>query len=168
MYINIYSDGACSNNPGPGGYACIITQIDDSGDIMNEVAYVSGNEKTTNNRMELMGVIRGLQEIKRLGIKNVDVNVYTDSSYVANAFNQNWIRNWQRNDWKKSDGNPVLNELLWKTLVELVYNSTYEVKFNWIKGHAGNPYNERCDELAVNYYKENFISHEHNDKHNKV
>ncbi len=135
--VNIYSDGACSGNPGPGGYGVILeyngTELELSG----------GEKDTTNNRMELMGVIRGLEALK----EPCDVTVTTDSKYVADAFNKNWIVSWQKKGWKKSDGKPVLNKELWMRLIEAM--SRHNVKFVHILGHNGHEYNERCDKIAV-------------------
>lgn len=135
--VNIYSDGACSGNPGPGGYAVILeyngTELELSG----------GEENTTNNRMELMGVIIGLESLK----ESCDVTIVSDSKYVVDAFNKKWIDSWQKKDWKKSDGKPVLNKDLWQRL--LVTVNKHKVKFEHILGHNGHEYNERCDKLAV-------------------
>lgn len=135
--VNIYSDGACSGNPGPGGYAVILeyngTELELSG----------GEENTTNNRMELMGVITGLESLK----EHCDVTIVSDSKYVVDAFNKKWIDSWQKKDWKKSDGKPVLNKDLWIRLLTSV--NKHKVTFVHILGHNGHEYNERCDKLAV-------------------
>lgn len=139
--VIIYTDGACSGNPGPGGYCAILK----AGEYEKQI---SGHEKkTTNNRMELIAVIEGLKALKR----PCDVTVVSDSKYVCDAINQNWLKNWQNKNWKKSDGKPVLNPELWKELVSLL--EIHKVSFNWIKGHAGHPYNEKCDEIAVSEYR---------------
>ncbi len=139
--VILYTDGACSGNPGPGGYCAILKAGDHE-------KYISGNEKeTTNNQMELIAVIEGLKALKR----PCDVTVISDSKYVCDAINQNWLINWQKKNWKKSDGKPVLNPELWKALVLLL--DVHKVTFSWIKGHAGHPYNEKCDEIAVSEYK---------------
>ena len=135
--VNIYSDGACSGNPGPGGYGVILefngTELELSG----------GEENTTNNKMELMGVIIGLEALK----EPCEVTVTTDSKYVADAFNKKWIESWQKKNWKKSDGKPVLNKELWLRLLDAV--NKHKVTFVHILGHNGHEYNERCDKIAV-------------------
>lgn len=135
--VNIYSDGACSGNPGPGGYGVILEYN------KKEMELCGGEEDTTNNRMELMGVIKGLESLK----EPCDVTITTDSKYIVDTFNKNWIVSWQKKDWKKSDGKPVLNKDLWQTLLELIKN--HKVTFVHIKGHNGHEYNERCDKIAV-------------------
>ena len=139
--IILYTDGACSGNPGPGGYCAILK--------MNEhTKTVSGGEKaTTNNRMELTAVIEGLKALKR----PCEVVVISDSKYVCDAINNKWLDNWIKKNWKKSDGKPVLNPELWKELIELM--NIHKVSFQWIKGHAGHEYNELCDKIAVNEYR---------------
>lgn len=137
----LYTDGACSGNPGPGGYCAILK----SGE---HEKCVSGGEKlTTNNRMELIAVIEGLKALKR----PCEVTVVSDSKYVCDAINKNWLNNWQLKNWRKSDGKPVLNPELWKELTALL--NKHNVSFQWIKGHAGHPYNEKCDEIAVSEYR---------------
>jgi ribonuclease HI len=135
--VYIYSDGACSGNPGPGGYAVILeyngTELELSG----------GEENTTNNRMELMGVITGLESLK----EPCDVTIVSDSKYVVDAFNKKWIDSWQKKNWKKADGKSVLNKDLWQRLLMVV--NKHKVKFVHILGHNGHEYNERCDKLAV-------------------
>lgn len=135
--VNIYSDGACSGNPGPGGYGVI---LEFNG---NELELSGGESNTTNNRMELMGVIIGLESLK----ESCDVTVTSDSKYVVDAFNKNWIISWQKKDWKKSDGKPVLNKELWQRL--LIAVNKHKVTFVHIMGHNGHEYNERCDKIAV-------------------
>lgn len=138
--VVIYTDGACSGNPGPGGWGAVIK----SGD---EEKQISGyNPQTTNNRMEIMAVICALAS---LGAPS-DVMLYTDSSYVANAVNQNWLYAWKKNNWKKSNKKDVQNVDLWMQLLPLL--KKHKVKFNLVKGHAGNKYNEICDKLAVSEY----------------
>lgn len=135
--VNLYSDGACSGNPGPGGYGAIL-------EYNGTEREISGGEKdTTNNRMELMGVIAGLEALK----EPCEVTVTTDSKYVADAFNKNWILSWQKKGWKKADGKPVLNKELWIRLLQAM--ERHKVTFVHIKGHAGHEYNERCDKIAV-------------------
>ena len=135
--VYIYTDGACKGNPGPGGWAAILTYNG------YEKTLCGGDENTTNNRMELTSVIEGLKALNR----RCDVIITTDSKYVADAINKNWLASWKRKDWKKSDNSPVLNVEYWMELDELL--SRHNVQFNWIKGHNGHSYNERCDKLAV-------------------
>ncbi|MDD3396926.1 MAG: ribonuclease HI [Clostridia bacterium] len=136
--VVLYTDGACSYNPGPGGWGAILLH-------QKALKELSGGEpETTNNRMELTAIIKGLQALKEICI----VDVYSDSAYVINAFIQSWTTNWINNNWKTSDKKPVLNQDLWKQLIEL----TKQHRVNWhkIKGHSSNIYNNRCDELARN------------------
>ncbi len=134
--ITVYTDGACSGNPGLGGYAGILQ-------YNGKEKIVTGGEKdTTNNRMELMAVISALECIK----EPCNVDVYSDSAYVVNAFLQDWIGSWQRNNWKTSGKSPVLNVELWKRL--LVQTERHNVIWHKVKGHADNELNNRCDELA--------------------
>ena len=135
--VVIYTDGACSGNPGPGGWGTILM----AGNATKELS--GGEAQTTNNRMELMAVIEGLSALKR----PCEVEIYSDSAYVVNAFNQHWITNWQRNGWRNSAKAPVANDDLWKKLLELT--SVHKVTFIKVKGHADNEYNNRCDRLAV-------------------
>ena len=135
--VYIYSDGACSGNPGPGGYG-VILRCDG-----REKELSGGAPDTTNNRMELSGVIAGLEALKF----PCKVILQTDSRYVVDGIEKGWARSWQRNNWIKSDKKPALNRELWERLLELL--EVHEVKFVWIKGHAGHEENERCDRLAV-------------------
>ena len=136
--ITIYTDGACSGNPGPGGWGAILMYKDN-------IKEISGGKKdTTNNVMELTAVIEALKLLKF----PCKVNLYSDSAYVVNAFLQNWVINWQKNNWKTSDKKDVKNKELWKELIELC--NIHNVKFIKVKGHADNTYNNRCDELARN------------------
>ncbi len=139
--VNIYTDGACSGNPGDGGYCAIL--------IYNGIEkIVSGSEKeTTNNRMELIAAIKGLQALK----EPCTVNLYSDSQYLVDAFNQNWIITWQMNCWKTANKKEVKNPDLWKILIEL--NEKHKITFIKVKGHADNEYNNRCDKIAVEEYK---------------
>lgn len=135
--VNIYSDGACSGNPGPGGYGVIL-------EYNGRELEISGGEKhTTNNRMELMGVIAGLEALK----EPCEVIVTTDSKYITDAFNKGWLVSWQKKGWKKSDGKAVLNKELWQRLLDST--GRHRVKFVHVLGHNGHEYNERCDKLAV-------------------
>ncbi len=143
MKVTIYTDGSARGNPdGPGGYGVILQYIDTKG-VLHERQKSAGYKKTTNNRMELMGVIAGLEALT----KPCDVEVISDSKYVTEAFNQNWIDNWQKNGWRKSDKKPVLNVDLWKRLLDA--KRQHNVIFTWVKGHADHPENERCDKMAV-------------------
>ena len=143
MKVTIYTDGSARGNPdGPGGYGVILQYIDPKG-VLHERLKSAGYKKTTNNRMELMGVIAGLEALT----KPCDVEVISDSKYVTEAFNQNWIDNWQRNGWRKSDKKPVLNVDLWKRLLDA--KRQHNVTFTWVKGHADHTENERCDKMAV-------------------
>jgi ribonuclease HI len=135
--VVIYTDGACSGNPGPGGWAAILM----AGGAKKELS--GGEANTTNNRMELMGVISGLKALTR----PCNVEVHSDSAYVVNAFSQNWIGKWASNGWKNSAKADVANTDLWKELLELT--KIHNVTFVKVKGHADNDYNNRCDELAV-------------------
>lgn len=142
--VKIYSDGAARGNPdGPGGYGTVVKYLNDKDDIIKTEEFTEGFKITTNNRMELMGVIAGLESLKEPS----DVTVTSDSSYVVNAFNKKWIDNWLSNGWKTSTGKAVKNDDLWKTL--LLVKSSHKVEFVWVKGHAGHPENERCDYLAT-------------------
>lgn len=137
MEITIYTDGACKGNPGPGGWAAILI----AGKTEREI---SGAESdTTNNRMELQAVIEALKCLTR----PCDIKLYTDSKYVCNAFLQNWISNWLKRGWTTSAGKPVKNKDLWEELISLT--KPHNITWFWVKGHSGNKYNERCDELAV-------------------
>lgn len=144
--IEIYTDGACSGNPGVGGYCAILQCRNKNGSIYERV--VSGNDSnTTNNRMELTAVIKGLQALKR---KCEDVYIVSDSKYVCDAFNNHWIESWHKNNWRKPNGSELKNSDLWRTLYELI--NIHEVHFHWIKGHNGHPENERCDMIATSEY----------------
>ena len=131
-----YTDGACSGNPGPGGWGAILMYKENKLEI-------SGYEaQTTNNRMELLAAIRVLSALK----EPCAVQLYSDSSYLINAFQKHWLDNWQRRNWIKSDKKPVENQDLWKELLRL--SAIHRVEWIKVKGHADNPYNNRCDELA--------------------
>lgn len=135
--VIIYTDGACSGNPGPGGWGAILRY----GDIIKEMS--GGEKETTNNKMELTGVISALSALK----EPCSVSLYTDSQYIVNAMNQGWLISWEKNGWKRKGGE-LKNPELWKKLRQLT--NVHKVKFIWVKGHAENEYNNRCDELAVN------------------
>lgn len=139
--VKIYTDGACSGNPGPGGWGAVL--------VYNNIEKeLSGSEaETTNNRMELTAVLESLKALK----EPCKVILTTDSKYVCDAINQKWVYSWQKNNWKKSDKKPALNIDLWKKLLELL--DIHKVEFIWVKGHNGHKYNERCDNLAVAEYQ---------------
>lgn len=136
--ITIYTDGACSGNPGPGGWGAILMYKD----IKKEIS--GGKKDTTNNVMELTAVIEALKLVKF----PCKIRVYSDSAYVVNGFLQGWIYNWIKKNWRTSDGSPVKNKELW----EILYNftKTHEIEFIKVKGHSDNEFNNRCDELARN------------------
>lgn len=135
--VYIYTDGACSGNPGPGGWGAILRY----GTIEKEMS--GGAKETTNNKMELTAVIKAVEALK----EPCDITITSDSSYVCKAFNEGWLENWKKKGWKKSDKSPVLNVELWQQLEEALKIHKYE--FVWIKGHAGHAENERCDKLAT-------------------
>ena len=143
MKVKLFSDGSSRGNPGPGGFGTILQYVDPSGKL-HEREYSGGEEETTNNRMELMGVITGLEALT----KPCEVEVISDSKYVTDAFNQNWIEGWIKKGWRSSSGE-VKNIDLWKRLLKAA--EPHELKFIWVKGHAGHPENERCDKLATAY-----------------
>ena len=135
--VELYTDGACSGNPGPGGWGAILR----FGQREKELS--GGAAATTNNRMELTAVIQGLQALKEL----CQVTVYSDSKYFADSVQKGWVYGWKKKGWKKADGKPALNVDLWEELLALL--ALHKVEIVWIKGHAGHPENERCDRLAV-------------------
>ena len=135
----LYTDGACSGNPGKGGYGAVLLKKDGS---FKE--FSGGEEETTNNRMEIMAVIEGLSATEM----GATVKVYSDSAYVVNAFNQSWLTNWIKNGWKTSNKKEVLNQELWKELIQL--SRIHNIHWNKVKGHSDNELNNRCDELARN------------------
>lgn len=134
--VDLYTDGACSGNPGAGGYGAILIYRG----IEKEIS--GGEPSTTNNRMEIFAVIAGLRCLK----ESCDVTIYSDSAYTVNAFNEGWIQGWKTNGWKKADGKPVLNADLWLELLSLM--ESHKIRFVKVKGHADNEYNNRCDALA--------------------
>ena len=135
--VTIYTDGACSGNPGPGGWGAILCY----GPHQKEIS--GGEKNTTNNRMELMAVIVALEALNR----PCEVEVHSDSQYVVNAFNKHWIDGWKKRGWKTANKQPVKNRDLWERL--LTAKSKHKIEFIWVKGHAGHELNERCDELAT-------------------
>ena len=143
MKVSIFTDGAARGNPdGPGGYGAIIRYVSPTGEV-HEREFSAGYKKTTNNRMELMAAIVGLSNLT----KPCEVDLYSDSKYLVDAFNQHWIENWQEKNWIKSDKKPVKNIDLWKALLHAMEG--HQVRFIWVKGHDGHPENERCDLLAT-------------------
>lgn len=139
--VELYTDGACSGNPGPGGYGAILR-------CMGFEKEISGGDPcTTNNRMELMAVICGLEALNR----RCRVTIYSDSKYFVDAVEKGWARSWQRNGWRNSSKQPAKNPDLWERLLSLL--DKHEVSLVWLKGHAGHPENERCDRMAVEQSK---------------
>ena len=141
-HVELYTDGACSGNPGPGGYGAILSYNG------REKELVGGEEMTTNNRMELTAVIVGLEALK----EPCNVTVYSDSKYVVDAMNQGWAEKWHDNNWMRNSKEPALNPDLWEQLLGL--SMEHDVTFVWVKGHAGHPQNERCDKLATRYIEQ--------------
>ena len=139
--VTLYTDGACSGNPGPGGWGCIL----EWGGHEKELS--GGEENTTNNRMELTAVIRGLEALKESCV----VELYSDSKYVIDALEKGWAWSWKNHGWVKSDKKPALNPDLWERLLKLT--QTHELHCHWVKGHAENPKNNRCDQMAVAEWK---------------
>ena len=140
--VTLYTDGACSGNPGRGGWGAVLIY----GEVEKQMSGVA--EVTTNNQMELTAVIEGLKALK----EPCEVLVYSDSAYVVNAFNQNWIEGWINNNWRNSKKDPVANRELWEELISLT--QTHKVTFNKVKGHAGDKYNEICDSLATAFNRQ--------------
>ncbi len=139
--VTLYTDGACSGNPGPGGWGAILEYQG------HEKEFSGGEASTTNNRMELTAVIEGLSKLKESCI----VQLYSDSKYVIDGLEKGWAAGWKRRGWIKSDKKPALNPELWDRLLELT--AKHEMHYHWVKGHADNPKNNRCDELAVSEWK---------------
>ena len=139
--VTLYTDGACSGNPGPGGWGCIL----EYNGVQKELS--GGEAETTNNRMELTAVIKGLEALKESCI----VELYSDSKYVIDALEKGWAVSWQQKGWRKADKKPALNPDLWQRLLELAERHT--LRYHWVKGHADNPMNNRCDEMAVSEWK---------------
>ena len=139
--VTLYTDGACSGNPGPGGWGAILIYKEKKLELSGFEAH------TTNNRMELLAPIEALSRLK----EPCEVDVYSDSAYLVNAFLQNWLGNWIRRGWLKSDKKPVENRDLWEQLVR--FNEIHKIHWHKVKGHADNPLNNRCDELATGEIK---------------
>lgn len=135
--VTLYTDGACSGNPGPGGWGAILVY----GEVEKELS--GGEKNTTNNRMELTAVIAGLSALKEPCI----VELYSDSKYVIDGLSKGWAVSWRKNGWRKADKKPALNPDLWEQLLNLV--ERHQVRYHWVKGHADNEKNNRCDQLAV-------------------
>ena len=139
--VTLYTDGACSGNPGKGGWGAVLIYKEYKKEMSG------GERETTNNRMELTAAIEGLSALK----EPCRVKLYSDSKYLIDGITKGWARSWREKGWKKSDGKPALNVELWEKILEL--DEYHEIEYVWVKGHAGNPYNERCDRLAVSYYE---------------
>ncbi len=146
--IDLYTDGACSGNPGRGGYGAILSYQG------HEKVMSEGFVLTTNNRMELLAAIKGLEALK----EPCAVRLYSDSKYLVDAIEKGWVYGWKKRGWKKSDGKPALNSDLWKRL--LTQLGIHQVELVWVKGHAGHEYNERCDTLAVDAYNSGNLLHD--------
>ena len=138
--VEIYTDGACSGNPGPGGWGAVLVYGG------HEKELCGGEAETTNNRMELTAVIEALSALR----EPCEVTLTSDSKYVVDALTLGWAEGWRARGWRKADKSPALNADLWARLLELTH--IHRVSCVWVKGHAGHPYNERCDRLAVSYY----------------
>ncbi len=134
--ISIYTDGACTNNPGPGGYGAILIYNDKKKEVS------AGYKYTTNNRMELLGVIKALELLK----EKCEIELYSDSKYIIDAINKGWAKKWQKNNWMRNKDDKALNPDLWERLLSLI--EIHNIKFIWVKGHADNEFNNRCDFLA--------------------
>ena len=142
MHVEAWSDGSSRGNPGPGGYGALLRYVGPDG-VAHERELSAGYQRTTNNRMELMGAIAALEALRR----PCAVTMTTDSQYVCNAFNQRWIAGWQKRGWKTASKQPVKNVDLWQRLIAAA--APHDVTWVWVKGHAGHPENERCDALAT-------------------
>ncbi len=141
--VDIYTDGAARGNPdGPGGYGCVLRYVDSKGRLF-EREYAEGFTQTTNNRMELMAAIVGLEKL----IRPCEVTIHSDSKYLTDAFNKHWLEGWVKKGWKRGKNGEVINVDLWKRLLEAMQG--HDVEFVWVKGHAGDEMNERCDRLAT-------------------
>ena len=143
--VEVYTDGACSGNPGPGGWGAVLRYRFDGKVYEKELS--GGDASTTNNRMELTAFIEALRQLK----EPCEVRLCSDSQYVINGLEKGWAKGWRARGWVKSDKKPAKNPELWGRLLDLL--DKHEVRFHWVKGHADNPYNNRCDELAVGEYQ---------------
>jgi len=139
--VTIYTDGACSGNPGPGGWGAVLIYG------AHQLELSGYDASTTNNKMELYAAAAALEKLK----EPCQVQLYSDSAYLINGFNQHWVDNWQRNGWKTSTKKPVENQELWKKLID--FSKTHAITWHKVKGHADNPFNNRCDELATGEIK---------------
>ena len=148
--VQLYTDGACSGNPGKGGYGAILRYNE------NERVLSEGFRLTTNNRMELLAAIAGLEALR----EPCEVELYSDSKYLVDAVTKGWVYGWKKKGWKKSDGKPALNVDLWERLLKQM--AVHKVEYVWLKGHAGHPENERCDRLAVEAYGRDELSEDVN------
>ena len=143
--VEVYTDGACSGNPGPGGWGAVLRYRFNGKVYEKELS--GGDASTTNNRMELTAFIEALRQLK----EPCEVRLCSDSQYVINGLEKGWAKGWRARGWVKSDKKPAKNPELWGRLLDLL--DKHEVRFHWVKGHADNPYNNRCDELAVGEYQ---------------
>ena len=141
-HVDIYTDGACRGNPGKGGWGAILVY----GKYEKEMS--GGERETTNNRMELMAAIAAMSALK----EPCEITLTSDSKYLTDAINKGWLNSWKARGWKKADKSPVLNVELWQKIDSLI--NTHKVTFVWVQGHAGHPYNERCDEMAQSRARE--------------
>lgn len=148
--VEIYTDGSCLNNPGPGGYGVVIL----NNNARQELS--GGFRKTTNNRMEILAVIKGLKALK----EPHRVTIYTDSQYVVNAMTKGWAKKWQRNNWQRNPKEKAKNPDLWQELLQL--STRHQVNFTWVRGHSGNAENERCDRLAFTAAQNNNLEEDVN------
>ena len=144
--VELYTDGACSGNPGPGGWGAILRFR--TADKVYEKELSGGEDETTNNRMELTAFLSGLQQLNQ----PCEIDLYSDSQYVINALEKGWAKGWRARGWKKADKSPALNADLWA--VALAEAEKHQIHSHWLKGHAGHPENERCDRMAVEQSKE--------------
>lgn len=152
LHVTVFTDGSSRGNPGPGGYGAVLRYTDPAG-ASHERELSGGYARTTNNRMELMGVIAALEAL----VRPCEVEVHTDSQYVCHAFTQHWIAGWQKRGWKTANKQPVKNVDLWRRLLAAM--EPHEVSWHWVKGHAGHADNERCDQLATSA-ADNYPFHE--------
>ena len=142
MNVTVYSDGSSRGNPGPGGFGTVLHYVTPKGELV-KLELSGGYVETTNNRMELMGAIIGLENLN----KPCELSMYSDSKYVISGFTEGWLSNWIKNGWKTAGKKPVKNVELWQRLLKAT--EPHEITWNWVKGHAGHPENERCDKLAT-------------------